>query len=260
VDFTSGAWTHLAEDMTMTTIAASSPPSSYADDQGFFLRYSVALSVATVLCFVQIAARGLTDPLTAPAWVHVHALLMVGWLALFVTQNRLAANNVRLHRKLGVAGGALACAMLAMGWFIAFATLVVHRLPPGSNASFFFATTTAEIMVFAGLIVWALVLRRDPEWHRRLMFGATIMACGGPGFSRLLPDPLPVQPVSAWIYLAVDVALLGIIMRHDRRTRGFVHPATLWSAATIAAAQALVYAASYDRTLAAITDAIARLT
>jgi hypothetical protein len=244
--------------MNMTTITAPSLANSYADDQSFFLKYSAALAVATVLCFVQIAARGLTDPLTAPVWVHLHALLMVGWLGLFIAQNRLAANNVRLHRKLGFAGVALACAMLAMGWFIAFATLKVHRLPPGLNAACFFASTIAEITVFAGLVAWALVRRRDPEWHRRLMFGATIMICGGPGFSRLLPNPLSVAPVAVWIYLAVDVALLAIILFHDRRTRGAIHAATLWSAASIGVAYGLVYAASFDRNLAAFVEGIMR--
>lgn len=234
----------------MATAAFSPGSVTHAKDQSFFQRFAVALSVVTVLCFAQLAVRGLTDPLTAPVWVHVHALLMLGWLGLFIAQSRLAASHAGLHRKLGVGGALLAGAMLAMGWFIAFKTLQAHRLAPDFDPAFFLATTIAQITVFAGLVAVAILLRHRPDWHPRLMVAATIMICGGPASSRLLPDALSAQPRAAWIYLAVDAALLALVARHDHKVCGTIHPATQWSAAVIGVAYALVYAASYADALA----------
>ncbi len=47
---------------------------------------------------------------------HLHGLAFFGWIALYVVQTRLVrTGNVRLHRELGMAGVALAGAMLPLG-------------------------------------------------------------------------------------------------------------------------------------------------
>src|SRR5690349_18057197 len=100
---------------------------SYTTDQPFFLRLAALISGATVFAFAQAAVRGISDPFNAPAWVHVHALAMLAWLGVFVIQNHLAAENIRLHRKIGVAATVLAIAMLPMGWLTSVKTIELHR-------------------------------------------------------------------------------------------------------------------------------------
>ena len=106
----------------MATLAGGETPqkssyASYRADQGFFLGLALALSLLTLLGFGQLAARGITDPIGAPFRVHAHALLLVGWLALFCTQNWLVyAGNIKLHRMLGWLGVALVAAILLPRW------------------------------------------------------------------------------------------------------------------------------------------------
>jgi hypothetical protein len=50
------------------------------------------------------------------ATVHLHALLFMSWLVLFIVQTRLiATHRVKVHRKLGYFGVALAAAMIVVG-------------------------------------------------------------------------------------------------------------------------------------------------
>jgi hypothetical protein len=240
--------------MTATT---ASRHVSYVSDQPFFARLAQAIAIFTLVSFAQIAARGLTDPLTAPVWVHIHALLMVGWLGLFVGQNRLAASNLQLHKKLGIAGAILAAAIIAMGGFLAVKTIEVHRLGPSFSGAYFLASIGGQATLFGVLVTAALIMRRHPEYHRRLMFGATIAVCGGPALGRWLPESVGGDPRSAWIYLALDLGALILIARHDRGTRGSVHPATLWAAAVISLGYSLMVSASYNSALIALADRLA---
>src|SRR5690606_15221311 len=71
----------------------------------FWQRMAIGLAAFIVFGFLQAAARGFVDPLSAPAWVHVHALAMLAWLALLVVQPALVARkNLGLHRRLGWLG------------------------------------------------------------------------------------------------------------------------------------------------------------
>lgn len=240
----------------MTAISAPQPL-SYVSDQPFFVRLAQAITLFTLVSFAQIAARGLTDPLTAPIWVHIHALLMVGWLGLFVAQNQLAVSNLQLHKRLGIAGAILAVAIVAMAGFLAVKTIEVHRLGPSFSGSYFLASIAGQAALFAALIAAALLLRRRPEYHRRLMFGATIAVCGGPALGRWVPDSIGGDPRSAWIYLAFDLGVLFLIARHDRATRGSIHSATLGAAAVISLGYGLMVAASYNPGVIALADRLA---
>lgn len=240
--------------MTATT---APQPLSYVSDQPFFLKLALAISIFTLFSFGQIAARGLTDPLTAPAWVHIHALLMIGWLGLFVTQNQLATSNLKLHRKLGIAGAILAAAIVGMAGFLAVKTIEVHRLGPFFSGAYFLASIAGQAALFAALIVAALILRRRAEYHRRLICGATIAVCGGPALGRWLPDSVGGDPRSAWIYLAFDLGALLLIAGHDRATRGTVHPATFWTAVIISLGYSLMISASYTPGLMAFAGHLA---
>jgi hypothetical protein len=90
---------------------------------------------------------------------------------------------------------------------------------------------TLGILVFGGLVGAGVRLRRQAEWHKRLMLCATVSILG-PGLGRLLPmgsfgaaAPLVMFGVIALFAFAGPV--------HDLLTRRRVHPAYIWGVATI---------------------------
>jgi hypothetical protein len=63
------------------------------------------------------------------ALVHVHGAVMTGWVALFLTQTLLvSARRVDLHRKLGIAGAALAAIVVALGVYTIAASAARQHL------------------------------------------------------------------------------------------------------------------------------------
>lgn len=221
-----------------TLYEPSAPPgghSAFASDQAFFRRMAVGVALFIVFAFAQWSLRGFTDPASAPLWVHLHGLACLGWLGLFVTQNVLAERgSLALHRRLGWLGLALVVAMIGLGSFTGVMAIILHRQPPFFTPAFFLALTHVQITFFGALVAAGIALRRQTEWHRRLMLSATVLIME-PAFGRLLPAPLIGAELSEWIAASLQVGVLAIAMRHDARTRGAVHPALWWGAAAVIA-------------------------
>jgi len=211
----------------------SNNAAAYRQDQVFFLRLAIAVSILVIVAFAQWALRGYANYATAPIAVHIHGLTMLSWLGLFVTQNYLAGNgNLALHRKLGWAGVGLAAFMLFIGTYITLESLALHRVPPIFTPPYFLLLGPVHLVYFAIVIGFAIALRRRTEWHRRLMLLATVLVME-PAFGRLIPPPILMSPAGPWIEGALQAAVLGIAMLHDRRVRGAIHPALWWGVAAI---------------------------
>lgn len=206
--------------------AAQVNPRNYRADQGFFLGMALLLSLLTATGFAQLALRGITDPIGAPFRVHVHALLLGGWLILFCTQNLLAYwGNIKLHRKLGWAALLLVLAIMAANYHVTIRAIIEGRMGiAGATPSSFLALGTADTLTFAGLVAWAIAKRRDTQWHRRLLFGATLMVAVA-GFNRLLADMPPA--IAPFLGIGTQFAFLAAITLHDRKVLGKVHGATI---------------------------------
>lgn len=210
----------------MATLAAETAPASYRSSQPFFVKMAWGLSVLIVFGFIQNAALGRVDIPAVPIWVHIHGALMLAWLALFVTQNRLAASgSLRLHRKLGWVGAFLVCALFGLACFTGVMSLALHRFPPFFSGTYFISLVFIEAFAFAGLVFAGISSRRDTETHRRLMMGSTILILE-PAFGRLLPMPLIGGETGEWIVLLIQLGFVAAIALHDRRTLGRLHPAT----------------------------------
>jgi len=237
---------------------ASPPPStSWIADQRFFTRLAQGLAALIVFGFAQWALRGFVAPLKTPIWIHLHGLAMLGWLALIVTQNTLAGNgNLALHRRLGWASLVLVAAIMGFGIFSGRMALVLHRVPPFFTNAYFLSLTHVEVVVFGSMIAVAIAMRRQTQWHRRLMLGATIILME-PALGRLLPMPLLGQTVGAWVEAAVQLGFLTILARHDRKVLGRVHPATLVAMGTVVSVHALIQLLASAPAVAAIAQAIA---
>lgn len=241
----------------MATMAAAPARTSYSASQPFFVRLAWVLAGIIVVGFAQNAALGRVDIPAVPVWVHLHGLLMLAWLALFVTQNRLAASgNLALHRKLGRVGAVLVCLIVGLALYTGVMSLVLHRYPPFFTPAFFLALNVVDALSFGGLVIAGISQRRNTEAHRRLIAGGTIIILE-PAFGRLLPAPLIGGELTEWIVMAIQLGVVAVIARHDRKTLGRVHPATLAVGGIVVAGHVLVSLAARNPAVIALAERVA---
>ena len=211
----------------------------YIADQGFFVRYAVFVAAFILFGFAQFALRGYSSFSTAPGVVHLHGGLMITWLGIFITQNLLVhKGQLGIHRKLGWISAALVVVVAVTGVEVGRAAIEAGRQPPFFAPSYFLALTSVGSILFAAVVWWAIALRRNVQWHRRMMLGAMFILLE-PAFGRLLPMPL----LGGWgetIVLAFQLIFVWVLARHDRKVLGEVHPATIAIGVVLVASHALV--------------------
>ncbi len=229
---------------------------NYRADQAFFTKLSMGLAAFILFGFVQWGLRGMVDYLHTPVWVHLHGLLMVSWLALFVTQNRLAGNgNMALHRKLGWTGAYLVAAIVGVACYTGVMALKLHTVPPFFTNAYFLALVLVDAVVFAGLIYAGITRRKETEFHRRLMIGGVIMLME-PALGRLLPMPF-MNGMGEWVVLVIQLGVVAIMALHDRKVLGAIHPATATAGAIIAMSHVLIELSAHNATVQGIAASIA---
>lgn len=163
-----------------------------------------------------------TPPLTR--LLVVHGSMFTAWLVLHFTQARLiAARRVPLHRRLGIATAVLGYAMFFAGMAVAIESAALGRAPIGTDPLVFMSLPVGTIVVFEALLTAALVMRRRPDWHKRLMLLATISLII-PAGARLAtwfgghgPNPL--------FGIVSTLALVAWCCIEDKRRLGYVHSA-----------------------------------
>ena len=192
----------------------------------FYTIMAFVMSTIIVSGFVVNLAMGRSS-FAVPAAFHIHGLIFMGWIALYLAQSlTIARGKLALHIRLGQLGYVWIPAMTISGIVI---MIVVARRTGGPfffNVSEFLISNMAMLLCFAGLAWWAMKTRRHTGWHRRLMICA--MACLlGPGLGRLLPMPFMIP--YAWTITQLLCALVPVIgMIADKRRDGTVHPAYKW--------------------------------
>lgn len=237
----------------MATVAQQ-PLVPATGDERFFLRSAIVMAAIIAIGFSFQLAMG-RSTFASPLRVHVHAVLFMGWVAIYLLQNVLvAADRIRLHRKLGWLAAAWMVPMVVSGF------LVTAAMVRNGTAPFFFQPLQflifdpVTVSAFAGLTIAAIVLRRRTEWHRRLHFCGMALLLG-PAFGRLLPLPL-LQPW-AWEATFLVTLLFPIAgMIADVRRSGRIHRAWHWGVGTMLAAFALTQAITYSPVGTAIYDAV----
>ncbi|SEJ69977.1 hypothetical protein SAMN05428950_102607 [Sphingomonas sp. OV641] len=205
------------------------------DDRGFFFGLAVAMALTNVFCFGLQFAMG-RSTFGAPALVHAHALAFMGWIGFFVFQSWLVANGrINQHRLLGWLGAGWAALMVVLGIAATVAMVRAARAPFFFMPGYFLVMNPLSVLVFAGVLWWAVAWRRRTHWHRRLVMVA-MTAIMGPAFGRLLPGPLMI-PWAAWGIFAATMLFPLTGMVHDTRRYGRVHPAWWVGSALLVAMQ-----------------------
>jgi hypothetical protein len=156
--------------------------------------------------------------------LHAHSLVFTAWFALFVVQTRLiAAQNYRLHMRVGVAGVVLAALVVLLGIATAIISANAPRIRPmGLSSPQFAFVPLFGIVMFGALVAAAIAWRRKPQVHKRLMMLAMIVVLGPP-VARLAMAANVGQYFLA-VQTAVAALFVVICLVVDRVKNGVVHP------------------------------------
>lgn len=244
----------------MTTIVeapAADRPSADFRARGARSRYYLWLAAAcaaiAILGFMptywlQVPARTFVgSPL-----LHIHGVLNTTWVLFLMSQTWLITQGkISNHRDWGLAGIALATAVVIVGYATAIVSLQ-ERLAHGEGdaARSFLATAFFAMTLFAMFTAAAIACTRRPDWHKRLIVAGTVSlidaAAGRVGFFFVVGHspgirpglmPLPPEAMSTVVGLLLQFIIIAAMIQ-DRRTRGSVHPA--WIVALAIAVPALL--------------------
>lgn len=145
-------------------------------DRYFYLFASLLVAAIVVWGFSHTVDQGLfhaSPPRPLLLWFHGAAFS--AWVLFFIFQSVLVrTHNVKWHRFFGWFGTALASAMVVLGFVIAvvmarFDWYTLHE--PGTDL--FLSIPFGDMFEFGTLVALAIVWRKKPEFHRRLIFIAT---------------------------------------------------------------------------------------
>jgi hypothetical protein len=169
-----------------------------------------------------------TGSVDLPWEVHVHGAVYVGWLGLLAAQVWFArAGRLPLHRRIGQVGIYYGALVWVMGMIVTF-TVPIRRIRSGAwpldQGAAILIRTLGSMVLFAGFFMAAILYRRQPEIHKRLILGATVSLTFA-GVGRISED-------HGWfllIWLSPMMALMAVEMYTQRR----VHAVTALSTAIL---------------------------
>jgi len=226
-------------DTTVTAGALStgrSPATRWRLDRLFYTALPIAMAMVVLVGFAPTyyLKEAYGTPALAPLY-HVHGFLFTCWMLLMITQPALiAVRRTNVHRKMGVAGGVLAAAMLVAALFVTIDLGRRGAAPPGVPPIDFLIVPFAALVVFPSLVGAALLWRRTPETHKRLMLIATLELIPA-GFGRW-PVVSTMGPLA---FFGLTDLFVVAMLAYDRTTRGRFHPATIWGGLFLVASQVL---------------------
>jgi len=185
----------------------------------FFFSGMAGLLLATV--FVGFARTyylaGMFHATLPSAIIHLHGAAFSCWILMLVAQTSLvAAGRVDIHRRLGVFGFLLACAMVVLGVLAGTDSLARGFAPPGLDPATFYVVPITDMLIFSTLIFFAFRNRCNPAAHKRLILIATI--------------GLMIAALVTYLFLLL---LVGYDLWSIRK----VHRATLWAGAFLIVVQ-----------------------
>ncbi len=182
---------------------------------------TVAIGFSTTYFLPVLGAR-----FGGPLILHIHGALFIFWVLLLIVQTSLVRRrSLKWHRRLGMCALPLALAMAVSG--IGVGVFAVSRDLAAGQGDFAYSQLLGVATAMTLLVTFvtaALLMRRRPDWHKRLILLATI-AILWPAwfrFRHLLPS-LP-RPDILLAVVASD-SLILVAMLRDRLRFGQVHPA-----------------------------------
>ena len=200
-----------------------------AAERRFFIGMALAIVASVFLGFARsFYLRPLFPDTPAPteSIFLVHGVVFSCWIVLLLAQvTFIARKRVDLHRQAGALGVVLALAVVVLG---ITAAIVAARRPGGFIGIplpplQFLAVPLASMVMFSIFVTSGIARRRDPQAHKRYMLLASIQMVT-PAIARW-PVASAYGPPAFFALTDVFVIALAI---WDFRSRGRLHPVTLW--------------------------------
>ena len=225
-----------------------------AFDRRLYMTIAILFSAIVLIGFSRTYyLKVLFDPTPLPSLlVHVHGLLMTGWVLLFIIQVRLvAAREIRMHQRLGWATASLAVLIIVVGFATAIhaAKAGSRSTPPGVSPLAFLIVPLFDLLMFALFLGGALYYRKRSAEHKRLMLLTAI---------NFLPPAIARIPVPAlqalgplWFFGVPTVVALycvGLDARRHRRLNQVFLAGTLLLVASYVARLALMNTSAWMAT------------
>lgn len=211
-----------------------------ATERLFFVGMALAMLVTVFVGFSPtffLRPLFLDVPAPPEPIFYLHGTVFAAWMLLLVMQATLVAGGrTDLHRRIGPFGAGLAVAMVVVG---VVGSLIAARrvtgfvgipVPPLQ----FLVIPIFDITLFALFVGLALTQIRHPQNHKRWMLLATVNLIPA-AFARW-PGVAPLGPLA--FFGLTDLFIIALAI-WDFRTRGRLHPVTLWGGLLIIVSQPL---------------------
>jgi hypothetical protein len=217
------------------------PRARWSGERRFYTGMALAMFVTVCVGF----SRSFFLRPLFPTWpsppekiFYVHGALFTAWFVLLIAQAWLvAAGRKDVHRRLGALGVVLAAGMVVLG---VLGALTAARRPTGFVGMpvpplQFLVVPLFDMALFGSFFVLAIAKRGDPQTHKRWMLLASITMLTAaiarwPGVITVGAPPL--------FFGLTDLFLVPIVI-WDLKSRGRVHPATIWGGLAIVLSQPL---------------------
>jgi hypothetical protein len=232
---------------TATQVGSAAKATEAARRTSFFFWSSTLLLSFLVIGFAPtLYLRAFFDVPSIPGYLYLHGGVLTAWFVWFVVQTTMVrTGRTAVHRRFGVIGAIIAAAVVVAGpmatmgfvarlrahgidWdtdMSAVPALGIEGVPMVQFAAGVFWGNFIGIAVFAGLVVAALLLRRNPQAHKRLMLLASI-ALVGPALARISRWPV-FGGEDGFFVPVVFLSLLVVLIAHDVVSARRPHRATL---------------------------------
>ena len=204
----------------------------------FYFAMSLLIAVIVVYAFSHTVGQRLIHAVPRrPVLLWVHGIIFSAWVAVYILQSALVRiRKVQLHRTLGWAGAAVGASVVLVGFWVPVVMArfdIANSLRTADGARAFLAIPFLDMVTFTICFGLAVVWRKKPELHRRLMLVATC-ALTAAAFGRI--DLLRSVPVLHF-YFGVDALIVLGAMR-DLVINRRVHAVYLTAIPLLVAAQA----------------------
>jgi len=161
--------------------------------------------------------------------IHIHGAAFSAWMLLLITQTSLvAAGRTDIHRRLGLAGFALGCAMIVLGVLAATDSLVRHAGSTfvGLDPRTFYIIPITDVVLFGVFLGFAFRNRRDSPAHKRYILLAT--------------TALLLAATARWPFLhslliadLLTYSFPVLLLAYDLWSTRKLHRVTLWAGALL---------------------------
>jgi hypothetical protein len=243
--------------MASQTAAAASVPmgpgAREATRSSYFFWMSALLFAFLLIGFSPtLYLRELFPVEPIPGYLYVHGTVLTSWFLWLLLQTSLVRKgNTAAHRRMGVIGASIGAAAVVAGpmatigvvarlraagldWdtdMSALPFLGVEGVPMLNFASQVVWGNFVSIAVFAGMLAAAVLLRRNPQAHKRLMLLGSIVIVG-PALARISRWPIFGGEDSGFIPIMTFALVISVVVYDFVATRR-LHRATWIGVAVI---------------------------